>query len=186
MSAIKAPCNRTKPAYHYSGLRSPKSIKWIVVHDTEGGTAESVANMFHRPSSVASTHLVVDQLDCYRMLDDTKIPWGAPGANTYGYHIEHVGYARWTRAEWLAHDTTLRRGAYKAALRCVWYGIPARWVGKWGLKLGRKGITTHKDCSDAFSPGGHYDPGPNFPKDVYLGYVKKYIAEIKAGDKGAL
>ncbi len=180
MTAIKEPCDRSYPAAHDSGLRDPRTIKWVVVHSTEGGTAKSVAQMFSHASASASTHLVVDDLDCYRMLDDKHIPWGAPGANTYGYHIEHCGFAKWSRAEWLAHDPTLRRGAYKAAIRCVAYGIPVRWVGKIGLKLGRKGLTTHKDCSDAFAPGGHYDPGPAFPKDVYLSYVKAYAAELEA------
>ena len=181
MTAIKAICKIVK-AYHNSGTRDLKDIKWIVVHDTEGGSAASVAAMFSRPSASASTHLVVDQVECIRMLDDRDIPWGAPGANTNGYHIEHVGFAHWTRNEWLAHDTTLRRGAYKAALRCVRYGIPVRWVGPLGLRLGRRGLTTHADVSKwQGTPGGHSDPGPNFPKDVYLAYVKEYVAEIKAG-----
>lgn len=182
MTAIKSPCDVTYRATHNSGQRDPSAIKWIVVHDTEGGTAKSVAQMFHSPSSSASTHLVVDQFDCYRMLDDKDIPWGAPGANTNGYHIEHCGFARWTRAEWLQHDATLRRGAYKAAVRCVRYSIPARWVGPIGLALGRKGLTTHADVTKwKKTIGGHTDPGPNFPKDVYLAYVKQYVAEIRSG-----
>ena len=169
-------------AYHNSGRREASDVKWIVVHDTEGGTAASVAKMFSHPSALASTHLVVDEFDCYRMLDDLLIPWGAPGANTNGYHIEHCGFARWSRAEWLKHDATLRRGAYKAALRCVRFNIPVRWVGPIGLRLGRRGLTTHADVSKWQStPGGHTDPGANFPKDVYLSYVKQYVAEIKSG-----
>jgi len=177
---IKAICDRSFPAYHHGTSRSTKAIKWVVVHDTEGGSARSVAVMFSRSSATASTHLVVDEDECYRMLDDTVIPWGAPGANTNGYHIEHVGFASWSRAQWLAHDNTLRRGAYKAAIRCAAYNIPARWVGPLSLRFGRKGLTTHADVSKwQGTPGGHTDPGPNFPKDVYLAYVKRYIAEIK-------
>lgn len=180
MTPIKAVCEIVK-AFHSSGTRDLKTIKWIVVHDTEGGSARSVASMFSKPSATASTHLVVDEVECIRMLDDKQIPWGAPGANTNGYHIEHVGFARWTRAEWLKRDVTLRRGAYKAALRCVRYDIPARWVGPLGLRFGRRGLTTHADVSDwQDTPGGHTDPGANFPKDVYLTYVKQYIAEIRA------
>ena len=176
---IKKVCDYSYPASRDSGTRDPKKIKWIVVHDTEGGSAKSVALMFHRGDAKASTHLVVDEKECFRMLDNKDIPWGAPGANTDGFHIEHVGFASWTRAEWLAHDTTLRRGAYKAAIHMNAWGIPARWVTKWGLKLGRKGLTTHYDVTQAFSGGqGHTDPGPNFPKDVYLMYVKEYIGEL--------
>lgn len=177
---IKQACDQSYRATRTSGVRSPKSIKWIVVHDTEGGSAKSVALMFSGQNAKASTHLCVDEVACYRMLDDKDIPWGAPGANTAGYHIEHVGFASWTRAQWLAHDTTLRRGAYKSAIRCVSYGIPARWVGPLSLRLGRKGLTTHADVSKwKGTPGGHTDPGANFPKDVYLNYVKQYIGEIQ-------
>jgi hypothetical protein len=175
---IKKPCDTSYRAVRTSGVRDPKSIKWVVVHDTEGGSAKSVALMFSRDDAQASTHLVVDELECYRMLDNKDIPWGATGANTKGFHIEHVGFARWTRGMWLDHDVTLRRGAYKAALHMVAWDIPARWVGFIGLRLGRKGLTTHADVSKAWPGSGHTDPGPEFPKDVYLQYVKEYIAEI--------
>lgn len=179
MTPIKKACDTTYRATRTSGVRDPKTIKWVVVHDTEGGSAKSVALMFSSAVAVASTHLVVDEQECYRMLDNKDIPWGAPGANTAGFHIEHVGYAGWPREEWLKHDLTLRRGAYKAAIHMKAWGIPARWVGKWGLKLGRKGLTTHWDITQAFSNGqGHTDPGPNFPRDKYLTYVKQYLAEL--------
>jgi hypothetical protein len=166
-------------AYHDSGPRSKGQIKWIVLHDTEGGTAESVAAMFARPSALASTHLVVDEIECWRMVPDLVIPWGAPGANTGGLHIEQCGFASWSRSQWLAHEKTLRRSAAKAARWSLMYGIPLRWVGKWGLKLGRKGVTTHKDCSLAFPPNdGHHDPGPNFPKDKWMSWAKEYRREI--------
>lgn len=176
---IQRVCDTSFRASRRSGVRDPKTIKWVVVHDTEGGTARSVAVMFSGANAKASTHLVVDEYECYRMLDDRDIPWGAPGANVFGYHIEHCGYASWTTAKWLAHDNTLRRGAYKAAIRCAAHGIPARWVGPLGLRFGRKGLTTHADVTKwQGTPGGHTDPGPNFPKDVYLKYVKQYVAEI--------
>lgn len=180
---IGSACKRTFRFVRSSGTRPTSAIKWIVVHSTETspGSAKNVSSYFASSSAQASTHLVVDDYECYRGLDNYDVPWGAPGANYAGFHIEHVGYAKWTRAEWLSHSNTLRRGAYKTALHCLAWGIPLRWVGKYGLKLGRKGITTHKDCSDAFSGGdGHWDPGPNFPKDTYLSYVKQYAASIKA------
>ena len=175
-------CDGRYRASRTSGTRPVSDIKWVVVHSTEGGSALSVAQMFHRQDARASTHLVVDQFDCYRMLADTDVPWGAPGANRNGYHIEICGFAQWSRVVWLAHDPTLRRGAYKAAQRCVRYGIPARWVGPLGLWLGRKGLTTHADVTKwQKTYGGHTDPGANFPKDVYLSYVKLYVKELLAG-----
>ena len=112
--SIKATC-RIRWAAHNSGPRSRAQLKWIVLHDTEGGSAASVASQFASQNATASTHLVVDDKECYRMVPDLVIPWGAPGGNTAGLHIEQVGWARWSRATWLAHEKTLRRSAYKAA-----------------------------------------------------------------------
>ena len=169
----------TRRAANDSGPRSRSQIKWVVLHSTEGGTAESVAAYFSRPSTKASTHIVVDDKECWRMVPDLVIPWGAPGVNTGGLHIEQCGYARWSRAEWLAHSATLDRSAATAARWAHMYGIPLRWVGRWGLKLGRKGVTTHSEASRAFTPGGHTDPGPGFPKDVWMARAKAYLKQIE-------
>ena len=169
---------RVRRARHDSGPRSKSRIKWVVLHSTEGGTAESVARFF-ASTAQASTHLVVDDKECWRMVPDLVIPWGAPGVNTGGLHIEQCGYARWSRAEWLSHGHTLDRSAAKAARWAHMYGIPLRWVGPLGLKLGRKGVTTHHDASRAFTPGGHTDPGPGFPKDIWMSRAKSYLADLE-------
>lgn len=59
------------------------------------------------------------------------------------------------------------------------YGIPLRWVGPLGLRLGRKGVTRHMDVTKAFPGGSHTDPGPNFPKDVWMKYAQGYLREIE-------
>lgn len=187
MSLIQSPCKLDYPASHSSGPRSPAQIKWIVIHSTEGPVgheaARSVARFFANPATQASVQLVVDEDDCYRCLPNDVIPWGAPGANTGGFHIEHCAYASWTRVLWMAHEQTLRRGAYKAALHCKAFGIPPRWVGPVGLRVGKKGLTTHRDVSYAWpllarKAGFHTDPGPYFPRDRYLGFVKEYLAGL--------
>lgn len=175
-TALKA-C-RILRAARDSGARSRSQIKWVVLHSTEGGTAESVARYFHTTAR-ASTHLVVDDKECWRMVPDLVIPWGAPGVNTGGLHIEQCGYARWSRDEWMRHSATLDRSAAKAARWAYMYGIPLRWVGPLGLKLGRRGVTTHADASKAFTPGGHTDPGPGFPKDYWMKTAKAYLAEYE-------
>lgn len=171
------PC-KVRRARHDSGPRSKSQLKWIVLHSTEGGTAESVARFF-ATTAEASTQLVVDDKECYRMVPDLVIPWGAPGANTAGLHIEQCGWARWTKAEWLAHEHTLQRSAAKAARWAHMYGIPLRWVGPIGLKLGRKGVTTHNDASKAFTPGGHHDPGPGFPRDQWMRWARGYLSDLQ-------
>ena len=173
------PCNPRYRAAHDSGPRGRSAIRHIVIHDTEGGTARSVAAFF-ASTAQASTQLVVDDHECYRCVPDLVIPWGAPGVNTSGLHIEHCGFAHWDRDEWLRHRPMLKRSAGHAAAWCLRYGIPRRWVGPLGLKLKRKGFTTHADASRAFTPGGHTDPGPGFPKDLYMALVKSEYARLRA------
>jgi hypothetical protein len=175
---LDAPCKQWRAA-NDSGARRPSAIGLVVIHSTEGGTAPSVAAYFARATTRASTQLVVDDLACYRCVPDLVIPWGAPGVNRRGLHIEHCGYARWTREQWLAHDRTLERSAAKAARWCWLYRIPRRWLSLAELKAGRKGFCTHAQASKAFPPNaGHHDPGSGFPRDVYMQLVRKHYKAL--------
>lgn len=173
------PCKRRR-ARHDSGPRQAHRVRHVVIHSTEGGTARSVAAFF-ATTAQASTQLVVDDAECYRCVPDLVIPWGAPGVNSTGLHIEHCGFARWSRAEWLAHRPTLERSAAKAAKWCWQYRIPRRWLTVDELQAGRAGLCTHADATRAFSGNsGHTDPGSGFPKDVYLTLVRRYYGELAA------
>jgi hypothetical protein len=169
-------------------MRKAKSIRLIVIHSAEaadslGGdtSAEGVANYFARESTLASTQLAVDRDSCVRMLPDLVIPWGAKGANTVGLHVEICGYARWSRTEWLERPGMLRRAAYKVARWCWQYEIPARWVSVGALRAQTAhGLTTHVDVNRAFRGGDHWDPGPEFPRDQFLEWVREYVNQIRA------
>jgi hypothetical protein len=177
---LGAPC-KVRRARWDSGARRAADIRYIVIHDTEGGTAQSVAAYFAtvKREHGASTQLVVDERECYRCLPDLVIPWGAPGANTHGLHVEHCGFARWTREDWLARRTMLDRSAFKTAKWCWQYRIPRRWLSVEQLRGGVRGFCTHADASRAFPPNdGHSDPGAGFPRDVYMGLVRKHYAEL--------
>lgn len=180
MDAIKAPCKTTYRAAHSSGTRPKSAVKWIVMHSTEGGTAKSNARYFSQKSSEGSAHLVVDDNECYRCLDNNEIPWAAPSANTQGFHIEQAGFAAWTVEEWDKHTHMLHRAAYKAALHCKVFRIPARFVTAAGLKAGRKGITTHAEVSKAFpnNAGNHHDPGVGWPRALFISLVKHYLSTL--------
>ncbi len=177
-------CKRRR-AKHDSGPRKASAIRHVVIHSTEGGTAAGVAAFF-ASTARASTQLVVDELECYRCVPDLVIPWGAPGVNTTGLHVEHCGFARWTRRMWLAHDATLRRSAAKAALWSWTFGIPRRWLTVGELRAGKPGFCRHSDASRAFPPEDpHSDPGPGFPRDLYLDLVDQYYAEIRSARETA-
>jgi N-acetylmuramoyl-L-alanine amidase-like protein len=181
---VVAVCRRTYTAIRSSGARKATDIKWIVLHSTEGSTAEGAAAWFTNPNAEGSAHLVVDDSVCFRTLENGQVPWAAPGANTNGFHVEQAGYARWTRTDWLSHDRTLRRSAYKTAFHAHLFNIPLRWVGPIGLRIGRKGVTTHRDVTNAWPvlghrAGWHTDPGTGFPKDRFMYYAQQYLGVIQ-------
>lgn len=187
MSAVSAECLTTYHAAHNSGARTAHLIRYIVLHDTEGTTAVGAAQYFANPPNtpaghqVGSSNLVVDDRDCFRVLDDLVIPWGAPPLNTSGFHIEQAGFAAWTRSEWLQHANTIERAAYKASLRCEIFKIPPRVLNVAQLRADfakhepAGGVVTHATVSAAFQDSTHTDPGPGYPIDVFLSRLEHYL-----------
>jgi hypothetical protein len=176
---VSSPCKRAFLRNPLDGHRPLSVVRYIVIHDTEGGTAKSIAAYFeHNPSGY--THLVVDDVDCYRCLENTAIPRGAPGANTHGFHIEQCGFAKWSVPIWKKHLNTIKRCAYKTALHCHKFNIPPVWIKADDIKRGLDGVTSHAECSKAFG-GDHYDPGPGYPTSLFMFYVRRYYRQIEKG-----
>lgn len=177
---FSANCHATYRACHNSGKRPLNQIDLIVIHDTEGGTARSNALWFKRTESGGSTQIIVDDTTCYRALDDDQIPWGAPGANYHGLHIEQAGYVTWSNLVWRKkHVKTINRAAFKTAFHCRKYGITVRFLSSTDLKRGiRNGITTHLECTKAFG-GTHTDPGKNWPRIYFMIMTRRYYAQLK-------
>ena len=155
-----------------------RTIDLIVIHDMEYPEtpigAEWCAAFFggsHAPR--ASAHYSIDNDSIVQSVRDSDVAWHAPGANHNGIGIEHAGYAKQSRAEWLDDYSRaeLALSARLVAKLCSTYGIPLKWLDAAALKVrGARGITGHRDVSQAFG-GTHWDPGPNFPVDVYLALV---------------
>lgn len=146
-------------------------------------TAEVCGNLFARAGFGGSTHVGTDPDSICRYMSDADTPWGAPGVNTNGLHIEQAGYASQTRAQWTddASLRTMENSAVQAAEWCVKYGIPVRWLTDYQIRAKNiKGFLTHADATRAFgTSGGHSDPGPNFPRDYFLTRVNFHVARIK-------
>lgn len=173
--SVREPCSTKYRAAHDSGHRRAP-IEVIVVHSTEGETAEGAAGWFQNPASGGSAHKVVDERICYKTLPDDRVAWAAPGANHNGLHLEFAAFARWNRASWLRprHRRMLRRGAWKAAGWAVRYSIPLRRLNVDDLRAGKRGITGHVQVSRAFHRSSHWDPGPNFPWRFFMRKVRRY------------
>lgn len=157
-------------------------IRWIVLHSMEAAeastTAENVANWFASNNAPrASAHFNIDVDSIVQSCHEIDIAWHCGGGNKYGIGLEHSGYAKQTRAQWLDpySKTMLKRSAKLSAYLCKKWNIPAVFVDQNALKRGEKGITTHYEVSKAFKKSDHWDPGPNFPMDLYLKWINELI-----------
>ena len=182
-------CSKRFHATRHSGTRSLSSIKWLVIHDTEGGpehgpsgTADNTAAYFASESARGSAHKVIDDFECYETLPDHMIPWGAIGANTTGLHYELAARASYATVVWKRdHREMLNRAAFLVAKDCVKYGIKPKMIRKKGLRAGRPGICGHLHVSKAFPGSGHYDPGYFFPWVYFMHLVRKQVKRMRQG-----
>lgn len=159
---------KTLEAKNHGGKRDLQKLKWIVIHSTENDSASGTARYFQQPTATGSTHFVVGEDSVWRTLPDIIEPWGAPGANRDGLHVELVGYAKFSKEDWLKRIKTLEKAAQIVSNWCGQYNIPKQFVSASGLVNNIKGITTHAEVSKAFKKTDHTDPGINFPMAYFI------------------
>jgi len=170
------------PARNYTRGRSGP-IELIVIHAMEAferpDTAEAIARWFAGPDAPqASAHFCIDNNSIVRSVRDEDTAWHAPGANHNGIGVEHAGYSAQTAAQWddpYSH-AMLWRSARLVASKCSQYSIPAVWLSAKDLTLGRRGITSHWNVSLAFRRSDHTDPGPNFPAERYVTWIRRVLS----------
>ena len=157
-------------------------IDVLVIHTMESPetptTAESVANWFAGSTAPqASAHYCIDSNSIVQCVKDSDVAWHAPGANHNGLGFEHAGRAAQLPKDWSDDYSTkcLELSAELVARKCAEYGIPAVWLRVPDLLAGKRGITGHVQVSQAFKRSTHTDPGPNFPIERYLGWVKSHL-----------
>jgi len=157
----------------------------IVIHCMEypetATSAEWCAAFFAGPDAPqASAHYCVDNDTVICTVPPDRIAWHAPGANGHGIGIEHAGYARQTRAQWLDDFSLamLMLSAKLTAHLCQRFGIPPRFVQAELLQRGAGGITTHAEVTRAWpekTKTKHWDPGPFFPVNDYVSWVQEAL-----------
>lgn len=184
MADLKFPPPFIEAAHFTLGPRT--AVDLVVLHSMEHpekpGTARAVAWWFHDPerSPQASAHYALDEREAIQCVREADIAWGAKGANRNGIQLEHAGYAAQTADDWGDEYSmaVLHRSAGLCASICRAWSIPAQLVDAAGLLVHQRGITTHAEVSRAFkTPGGHTDPGPNFPLPWYVDRVRALLAE---------
>src|SRR5678815_5844927 len=149
--------------------RATPLIRKVVFHTNEGpetlGGAASLARFLQ--SIQGGYHYIVDNKTAVRVANDNQEVWGATGMNSAGLHICFIGYAGQDAQGWA--------DPYSQAELKIAAPIVRDWCQKYGLEMKHlvdeeirnpngRGICGHGDVSRAKNiPGGHTDPGPNFP-----------------------
>lgn len=167
----------------HSGWRDTSKLLWGMFHTTENSDGTP-------PDNVAEWQLNTANQSSYNMLfgttgrtvrsnDDDYSPWasGMPG-NRLAVHGSAVGYARRSRAEWLAHPKQLESMARWAADLNRRYALPLRWLTVAEVAGQRvKGFTSHgvywQAIGKAQGMDVRTDPGDGFPHDVVLARAKE-------------
>lgn len=171
------------PAAHTSA-GSNKPIRRVVIHSTvspcERGGARNIAAYFRGKSAGGSAHYVVDPGEVVQVVYDGVIAWHAP-PNQHSLGIELCDYpdatsaARWADPN---HQAMFARAARLTAQLCLAYGVRPWFVGRIGLRLGRTGVTTHNEVSQAFGQSSHWDPGA-WPRRKFMRAVRREVKAIK-------
>lgn len=173
---------------NFGPSRGTDPVKWIILHTAEAAekpyTARAVANWGAGPDAPrASWHYVVDAIEVIACVREDYVAWGAPGANRFGIHVEHAGYASQTPDEW---DDDYSRAVLCRSAELVRdiaerHSIPLCRISAKDLQEGQPGICGHLDVTAAFSRGvGHQDPGKYFPWEHYMALLTGQEVDLMA------
>lgn len=151
-----------------------------VVHDIEcplsNGYAEATARMFARVTG-KSAHKCIGPDTVVTCLPLTTIAWHVgPNGNRGSIGYEQTGYARFTRAEWIASGVTaqINNLAVEVVADAKRYGIPNRQLSDAQLatwaRNGRRAVdggrVTHAQIARVLGGTDHADPGTGYPLDL--------------------
>lgn len=175
------------PAAHFTPAdRGPGDIDWLVVHATDGGEADwqadATAAWLANKTAGGSAHFLVDPKQIKQSVLDKDVAWGAAGANARGIHVEHCGKASQTAAQWDDENSRaiLQRAAKLMAELCKKYNVPAIWLDEAAFRRGERGIVSHAVVTKVHPAGngGHWDPGPGFPVQRYMGWIREELEAL--------
>ncbi|MEV8096038.1 N-acetylmuramoyl-L-alanine amidase [Kitasatospora sp. NPDC085879] len=154
-------------------------IDYIVIHDTEGGFAGSIAT-FQKPTTQASAHYIVRSSDGHvtQLVNTKNVAWHA-GNKTLNMHsigIEHEGYAfPANNATWYSEQL------YQSSASLTRY-----LADRFGVPLDRQHIIGHDDVPGPRQQdiaGMHWDPGTFWDWNHYMDLVG---APVRASTGGPI
>lgn len=149
----------------YSKGRAAKVI-YLALHTAEGSTTVTALGRYFAGTTAGSSNAGVDSTGAYaEYVTYNNTPWTNPPVNSASDTLEICGFAKWTRAEWLAKPKLLEAVAHWIAWRAAVRGIPIRLISGAEAAAKKPGVLDHKRINDGFHKSDHKDVGPNFPWD---------------------
>lgn len=165
-----------------SSSRGGTKARLVAVHTAESArTATSLRSYFDRTES-ASSHVAIDATTTLEMVPRSRAAWTLRNGNPYSVNAELCAFAAWSRADWLSTGTVqgcanprkiVSRAAAWARRECLALGIPMVKLSPADVRAGKAGIIGHHDYTVGMRDGSHWDPGPNFPWDIFMAEVRR-------------
>ncbi|WP_327590885.1 N-acetylmuramoyl-L-alanine amidase [Nonomuraea sp. NBC_00507] len=160
---------------NHDRLLRPRSVDYIVIHDTEG-TFQGIPAMIGDPKYV-SWHYTIRSRDGHvaQHVATRDIAWHAGNwdVNTRSIGIEHEGYLA-------KGGTWYTEAMYRASAKLVRY-----LADKYGIPLDRAHILGHDNVPGATPKsvaGMHNDPGPYWDWAHYFDLMGSPLTAVKGGD----
>lgn len=151
-----------------SSPRRGARVRLLGIHSAEGARTVESLDRYFRARPAASSHAAADPWRLIDMVPYERAAWTMRNANPISDNLELCGFARWTRAEWLAVPGMLAGCARWLARRVEARDVPVRRLTLAQVRAGEPGIVAHNDWTRAMRDGTHWDPGPGFPWDTVL------------------
>lgn len=156
-----------------SSSRNGAKVRLLAIHTTEG--ILRVNDLKNWKTWPGSSHATADQYggfldgpgDGFVAYD--RASWTLRSGNAVSDNIELCGFAKWTRADWLARPKLLESAAVWLARRAAarpW--IPLVKLSPAEVRAGKAGVIGHNDWTVGMKDGSHWDPGPGFPWELVL------------------
>lgn len=164
--------------------RGPNDIERLILHTAEiqeeRDSAEDVARFFAQASTEVSAHKCIDNNSIVGCVRNEDIAFAALGDNPQSLNYELSGFAKQTFEQWRDRYSrdVIENAAIAAAADCKANGIPLRWLTDAQLKARQRGFCTHQQVSRIFGQGTRTDPGPNFPKDLFLRRTQFHMGQL--------
>lgn len=176
-------------AHNSSARPTGSKIRHVVIHTNQGPNpvnepqdlrAENLKKYLDRTDiNPVSYHILTDDDSDVVYLPDHMMSYSTRAANPISLNLCFLGYAEWSRKEWLEHWGMLERGAQRVQTWCRLYNIPVVKLTPrdvfnkhWGI-IGHGDWTYAEKMRDANAKDSHTDPGEHFPWEVFLDMIEK-------------